>query len=459
MQSSQDSRLGSETIPRLLLRMSLPAVAAQCVNVLYNVVDRIYIGNIPGIGAAALTGVGVTFPILMIISAFSAFVGMGGAPLASIKMGQGDNEGAEKILGNSVTLLVAISAILTGIFLAVRRPMLFAFGASDAIFGYANDYITIYLLGTVFVQLSLGLNTFISAQGFSTTAMLSVVIGAVVNIVLDPIFIFLFDMGVRGAALATILSQAVSATWVMRFLLSKKSILQIRRKNLFPSARIALSIATLGVSPFIMQSTESLVNIVFNTSFQRYGGDLYVGSITIMTSIMQMIVMPIVGIAQGAQPIISYNYGAKQFDRVKKTFRLLFTVTVSVSTFCCLIGVLFPRVLARMFTQETALLELTGRMMPVFLGGIFAFGAQMACQNTFLALGQAKISIFLALLRKIILLIPLALILPVFFGVEGIYFSEPAADIGAATVTVVLFFCSIRKVLSEKKTDTPASQL
>lgn len=458
MQSAQDSRLGTGSIPRLLLRMSLPAVAAQCVNVLYNVVDRIYIGNIPDIGATALTGVGVTFPILMIISAFSAFVGMGGAPLASIKMGQGDHAGAEKILGNSVTLLISISVILTGIFLVFRRPMLYAFGASDAIFGYANDYITIYLLGTLFVQLSLGLNTFISAQGFSTTAMLSVVIGAVVNIVLDPVFIFLLNMGVRGAALATILSQAISAAWVLRFLLSKKSILRIRQKNLLPSRRIALSIATLGISPFIMQSTESLVNIVFNTSFQRYGGDLYVGSITIMTSIMQMIVMPITGIAQGAQPIISYNYGARQFDRVKKTFRLLFIVTVSVSTTCCLIGVFFPRILARMFTQQTELLELTGRMMPIYLGGVFAFGAQMACQNTFLALGQAKISIFLALLRKVILLIPLALILPLFFDVEGIYFAEPAADIGAATVTVLLFFCSIRKILSEKNLAPPSSQ-
>lgn len=286
--------------------------------------------------------------------------------------------------------------------------------------------------------------------------MLSVIIGAVVNIVLDPVFIFLFDMGVSGAALATILSQALSAAWVLRFLLSSKSILRIRKKNLLPSWRIALSIATLGISPFIMQSTESLVNIVFNTSFQRYGGDLYVGSITIMTSIMQMIVMPITGIAQGAQPIISYNYGAKQFDRVKKTFRLLFIVTVSVSTTCCLVGVLFPRMLARMFTQQTDLLNLTGRMMPVFLGGVFAFGAQMACQNTFLALGQAKVSIFLALLRKIILLIPLALILPVFFGVEGIYFAEPIADIGAATTTVILFFCSIRKILSESNPVGPA---
>ena len=337
---------------------------------------------------------------------------------------------------------------LTAVFSIWKEPILYAFGASDNIIGYAVDYISIYLLGTVFVQLALGLNAFISAQGNATTAMLSVLIGAVLNIVLDPIFIFVLGMGVRGAALATILSQAVSALWVLSFLCSRRSVIRIRPANMKPCGRIVGRIASLGVAPFIMQSTESFVNIVLNTGLQRFGGDLYVGSMTIMQSIMQMLVMPVNGISQGAQPIMSYNYGAKNYARVRETFRLLLKITMGVTVVCCLLLVLFPGVPARLFTQERALIDLVVKTMPIFFAGIWAFGAQMACQTTFMALGQAKTSLFLALLRKIILLIPLAIILPRITGsVLGIYVAEPIADIVASCTTLTLFLARRKKLL------------
>ncbi len=444
--------LGTEPIGKLLFRLAVPAVIAQLINVLYNIVDRIYIGNIPGTGALALTGLGVTFPILMIISAFAAFVGMGAAPLAGIRMGEGNNQGAEKILGNCVTLLTILSVVLTAVFLIFKRPLLYLFGASDNIIGYADDYITIYLIGTVFVLFALGLNTFISAQGFATTAMLSVLIGAVANIVLDPIFIFVFGMGVRGAALATILSQGLSAAWIVLFLLGKKTHLRIRRKNLRLSPAIIGPIAALGLAPFIMQSTESLVNIVLNRGLQTYGGDLYVGTLTIMTSLLQFVVLPIQGVVQGAQPIISYNFGAGNTARAKETFRRLLIVTFSATVLCSLILVLFPGVFARIFTPDQELLKLTTHAMPIYFAGIWAFGLQVSCQGTFLALGQAKISLFLALLRKIILLIPLALILPNFLGALGIYWAEPIADILASVTSLSVFLAKRRKIFIKNET-------
>ena len=443
-----DQLLGTAPIGRLILKLALPAVAAQFINVLYNIVDRIYIGNIPGIGATALTGVGVAFPILMVISAFAAFAGMGGAPLASIRLGAGDKKGAERILGNSFCFLLIISLVLTVGFQVFKRPLLYAFGASDNLIGYATDYITIYLWGTVSVQLALGLNTFISAQGRSTTAMLSVAIGAVLNLLLDPLFIFVFGMGVKGAAVATIISQTVSAVWVVAFLFSQSSVIRLRRATLRIEPRVLGSIAALGVAPFIMQSTESLVNIVLNTGLQTYGGDLYVGSMTIMQSVMQMLVMPIQGITQGAQPIMSYNYGAKNYSRVRKTFSLLLKVMLLVTVSGFALAALLPGVLARMFTQDAELIEIVKKMMPIFFGGIWAFGAQMACQTTFMALGQAKISLFLALLRKVVLLVPLALLLPVVMGgnVLGIYIAEPVADVIASFTTLSLFLIK-RKTL------------
>lgn len=433
------NKLGSEKISKLIFSLGLPAVAAQLINVLYNIVDRIYIGNIPQYGDLALTGVGVTLPIILIISAFAAFAGMGGAPLASIELGKKNVEEAEKILGNSLSMLLVLSAILTSTFLLFKEPMLYAFGASDNIINYSLDYITIYLYGTIFVQLALGLNTFISAQGYAKTAMISVVIGALINIVLDPIFIFGFGLGVKGAAIATVISQAVSALWILRFLLFGNGVLKIKKSKMKLSKKTVLTIISLGISPFVMQSTESLVSITLNSGLQNYGGDLYVGSMTILMSIMQLIVMPINGFAQGAQPIISYNYGAGNYDRVRETFKKLLIITFSLSSLWCALTFLIPGIFARMFTQSPELIAITSKVMPIFFAGIFIFGVQISCQSTFLALGEAKISLFLALVRKIFLLIPLALVLPKFFGVKGIYFSEPIADIIASIITLSIF--------------------
>lgn len=438
-----------------MFKLALPAVAAQLINMLYNIVDRIYIGHIPEVGRVALTGLGVTFPILMLISAFTAFAGMGGAPLASIRLGAGDREGAEKILGSSTTLLLVLAAVLTAVFSVIKEPVLMAFGASEDTIGYALDYISIYLVGTVFVQLALGLNAYITAQGRALIAMCSVLIGAVLNILLDPVFIFGFRMGVKGAALATILSQGVSACWVVGFLCSKRSGLRIRAKNMKPELRVVGSIASLGIAPFIMQSTESLVTVVFNSSLQFYGGDLgdlYVATVTVMQSVMQMVVMPVQGITQGVQPIMSYNFGAKNYARVRQTFRLLLRVTLTATVAAFLIVTLFPRQLALIFNDDRELVELVAKVMPIFFGGIWAFGAQMACQSAFMAMGQAKTSLFLALLRKVLLLVPLAILLPMVTGsVMGIYAAEPVADILASATTLALFLHKRKTLLPQKE--------
>lgn len=451
-QTRDEERLAKAPIGPLMLKLAVPAVAAQVINMLYNIVDRIYIGHIPQVGDIALTGVGVTFPIIMLISAFAAFAGQGGAPLASIRLGAGDREGAEEILGNSTTMLLIAAVVLTAGFSIFKEPILYAFGASENTIGYAMDYIGIYLVGTVFVQLALGLNTFISAQGKALVAMLSVLIGAILNICLDPVFIFVLHMGVKGAALATILSQAVSAAWVVGFLLSRRSGLRIRRKNIALKGKVVGRVAGLGVAPFIMQSTESLVTVVLNTGMQTYGGDLYVGTITIMQSIMQMIVLPTQGITQGTQPIMSYNYGAGNYLRVRQTFKRLLTVTLTVTCTAFVVVAFFPGMLARIFTPQPELIALVSRVMPIFFGGMWAFGAQLACQTTFMALGQARTSLFLALLRKVILLVPLAIILPRLTGsVMGIYVAEPIADILASATTLTLFLSRRKKLLPTAK--------
>lgn len=439
MASMNDEKLGSQSIPKLLLTLGLPGVAAQFINMLYNIVDRIYIGNIPDTGSMALTGVGVCFPIIMIISAFAAFAGMGGAPLASISLGRGDRDGAERILGNCFTLVLLLSAVLTVFFQIFKEPVLYAFGASGNSVGYGLSYVEIYLYGTVFVQIALGLNTFISAQGNAATAMLSVLIGAVLNIILDPIFIFTLGMGVRGAALATILSQAASAAWVLSFLTSRRSGIRIRRKNMLLSGSIVRKVAGLGVAPFIMQSTESLVQITLNSGLQRYGGDLYVGSMTILLSVMQVFSMPMQGFTQGAQPILSYNFGAKKYDRVNSCFRMMFIGALGFGIVFCLLVWLFPTAFARLFSSDAELVELTARKLPLFVAGMSIFGMQSACQSFFIGLGQAKTSMFVALLRKVFLLIPLALIFPLFWGVEGIYAAEPVADFTAAITTTLIW--------------------
>lgn len=445
--SKQDERLGSAPLGKLIVSMALPAVAAQLINVLYNIVDRIYIGHIADCGDVALTGVGVTFPIIMLITAFSAFAGMGGAPLASIELGKKDYDKAEKILGNSAGLLLISSVCLTVIFLIFKTPVLYAFGASDTTIVYAVDYISIYLIGTVFVQFALGLNTFISGQGAAKTAMLSVLIGAMLNICLDPVFIFVLRLGVKGAAIATVLSQAVSAAWVVKFLSSDKSVIRLRAGNIRLNGVIVKQIAALGLSPFIMQSTESLVSITLNSGLQRYGGDLYVGSMAIMTSVMQLLVIPTQGISQGIQPIISYNYGAGNKERVKGAFYRMLAITFLLMFLLAGLAVVRPQFYARIFTTNQELIALTTKVMPIYFLGMTVFGIQNACQTTFVALGQAKVSIFIALLRKMILLIPLAIILPKYLGVMGIYIAEPIADTISVTTTAVLFIVTAKRIL------------
>lgn len=437
--------LGKGSVGKLLLGLALPAILAQLVNVLYNIVDRIFIGRMPG-GDIAMAGVGIAFPIIMIISAFSSLIGMGGAPLAAIKMGEGDGEGAEKIMGNSFSMLLILGAILTVLFMIFKEPILWAFGASEATIGFAKDYLTLYLIGTIFVQIALGMNPFIYTQGFARIGMITVVTGAIINIILDPIFIFVFDMGVKGAALATIIAQIISALWVLHFLLGQKSTIKIRRKHLTPDISMILSIMALGVSPFIMQSTESLVLISLNNKVKIYGGDLAVGAMTIMSSIMQIVTLPIIGLSQGAQPIISYNYGAKNLHRVKKTFKLLGISCITYTVIMWGLLMLFPEIFVLIFNKETELVEITSMSIRIFFAGILLFGAQVACQQTFLALGQAKISLIMALLRKIVLLIPLIFILPMFFEnkLKAVLLAEPVADI-LASITTSICFCIFYK--------------
>ena len=443
-----ESRMGTERIGRLMVSMAVPSIIAQIINILYNIVDRIYIGHIPGVGAAALTGVGITFPIITLISAFSAFVGMGGAPLAAIWMGKGDRKHAEKILGSGACLLVIFTIVLMAVFYLFQKPFLYMFGASDATIGYSLDYMS--LLGTLFVELALGLNPFIISQGRSRIAMISIVIGAVVNIALDPLFIFVFGWGVKGAAIATVLSQAVSAAWNVNFLMGKKSSLRLSFCNIRPDFRIMGQICSLGISPFIMRATESLISIVLNRGLQMYGGDLYVGSLTIMQSVLQLFSAPLTGFTQGVQPIISYNYGAGKFDRVKKLYRSMIAVSFTISFVANMTAMCFPALYASLFTNDEELIGLVSRVMPVFLFGMLFFGLQNGIQPTFLALGQAKISLFIAMFRKVILLVPLALVLPRFFGVMGIYYAEPVSDIISAATACILFALNIKKILSKE---------
>lgn len=444
-----DKELASAPLGSLMLSMAIPSIIAQIINILYNIIDRIYIGHIPGVGAAALTGVGLTFPIITFISAFSAFVGCGGAPLSSIWLGKGDRDHAEKILGNSVTLLILFTVILMVVFYVFKTPFLYAFGASDSTIGYASDYIVIYLVGTIFVQLALGLNTYITAQNQPKIAMMTIIIGAALNILLDPLFIFVFKWGVQGAAAATVISQAVSAAWTLKFLTGDKASMRIRLSNLKPDFKIIGRICSLGISPFIMRSTESLISIVMNRGLSIYGGDLYVGSLTIMQSVMQLMSAPLGGFTQGVQPIISYNFGAGLFDRVKSTYRKMIGISTAFSLAATAAVMLFPAVFAHMFTTDAELISIVCDKMPMFMAGMLIFGIQMGIQPTFLALGQAKQSLFIAMLRKIILLVPLAIILPRFFGVDGIYYAEPISDTLSAVTAGIMFATSIKKILSK----------
>ena len=443
--------LGTAPIGKLLLKLSIPTVIAQLINMLYNVVDRIYIGHIPGEGSLALTGVGVCMPIIMIVTAFAALISSGGAPRASICMGKQDNKSAEQILGNCFSLQIVVSIVLTVVLLIWNKDLLMAFGASKNTLGYATDYMRIYALGTLFVQLTLGMNAFITAQGFTTTSMVSVLIGAICNITLDPVFIFVFNMGVKGAALATVLSQAISTIWVVVFLSGKKTQLHLRKKYMGLKPKVFLPCVSLGLATFIMQASESVVTVCFNSSLLHYGGDIAVGAMTILTSVMQFAMLPLQGIAQGSQPIASYNYGAKNADRVKKTFRLLVITCLTYSTLLWAAVQIIPKVFVSIFTSDAKLVAFTAPMLKIYLGGLFLFGIQIACQITFTSLGKAVNSIIVAVVRKFVLLLPLIYIMPhvVSNPTIGVYMAEPIADIIAVLFTSVLFTFQFKKALAQ----------
>ena len=454
MNTNNETALGTMPVGKLLFQLAIPTIAAQVINALYNMVDRIYIGRLPGgEGPLAIAGLGIAFPIIMIISAFASMIGMGGSPRVSIKMGQKDHEGAEKILGNAVTALIILAVPLTLFFYLGKESLLSMFGATKNILPYADDYLSIYLIGSIFVMFSLGLNSFITCQGFAKTSMLTVLIGAVLNIVLDPVFIFGLGLGVKGSALATVISQGVSAVWVICFLTGKRTDLKIRRKYMRPEFKVLLPVIALGIAPFIMQSTESLVQITLNSGMKRYGGvnaDSLVSITTIAISSMQFLSMPALGLAQGAQPIISYNYGSRNMDRVTKAFRLLFSITVLYTSAVWLLSMTVPQIYIYLFSSGEAARRLAALGRPlirIFMGGFLFIGAQYACQNTFMALGRAKISLVMALLRKIILLIPLALILPIFLGTTGIFTAEPIADTLASAITTGVFYFTSKKLL------------
>lgn len=449
MNQAEQNILGTESIGKLLVKLAMPAVISQLVNMLYNIVDRVYIGHIPENGVAALTGLGLCFPIIMLVSAFASLFGMGGAPQAAISMGKGDNDNAERILGNCVTALVIVAFALTVSFLVFGRKLLMLFGASSGTIEYAWSYLRIYVCGTIFVQIALGLNMFITTQGFATKAMVTVLIGAILNTVLDPIFIFVFNMGVSGAATATIISQAVSAVWVLCFLTGKQTKLKIRLSQMRLNKKVLLSVTALGLSPFIMQSTESLLNICFNSSLQRYGGDIAVGTMTILSSISQLLVLPLQGITQGAQPIISFNYGAGKGDRVKTAIKLQIIVCITFTTLMWMMIELFPTAFISVFNSKEELLSMATWALRLYSAGMFMLGAQISCQQSFVALGQAKTSLLLACLRKLILLIPFIYILPMFIEnqVFAVFLAEPIADISAAIITVITFIFATKKIL------------
>ena len=452
--------LGTAPIGKLLFKLAVPTVVAQLINMLYNIVDRIYIGHMPGDGSLALTGVGVCMPIIMIISAFAALIASGGAPKASIYMGKNEKESAEKILGGCFSLQLIISAILTVVLLIWNRDLLLMFGASENTIDYASSYMSVYAIGTVFVQLTLGMGAFITAQGLTKIGMMTVLIGAVSNIILDPIFIFGFKLGVRGAALATIISQAISCAWVLLFLSGKRTYLKLQSKYMRIDGKLVFPCVALGLSAFIMQSSESVISVCFNSSLLKYGGDIAVGAMTILTSVMQFAMLPMQGIAQGAQPISSYNYGAKNTERVKKTFRLLLTTCLIYSLTIWAVIMAFPSIFAGIFTPDAELIEFTSKALRIYCAVLGIFGIQIACQMTFVSTGNAPCSIIVAIVRKFVLLLPLIYLMPQLIENKtmGVYLAEPVADVIAVTFTAVLFAIQFRKSLKKLSTDEASAQ-
>ncbi len=458
MKVTKEVDLGNAPVGKLFFMLSIPAIASQVVNALYNMVDRMYIGHIPEVGATALTGVGICFPVVMVISAFSQLIGSGGAPRASIFMGQGNNKSAENILGNCFSALFISSIVITILVLLFQGPILTAFGASVNTLPYAKDYMFIYALGTIFVMMTLGMNTFISAQGFSKISMMTVVIGAISNIILDPIMIFGLHLGVKGAALATVISQGISCVWVLSFLNGKKTSLRFHKENLKIKKDVLLPCVALGVAPFIMQSTESLIILCFNSSLLKYGGDSAVGAMTILGSVMQFVLLPVNGFTQGSQPIISFNYGARKPERMKKVFKILITCCFTYTLIMWLTCMIMPKMVISIFTNDNGLIDISVWALRIYMAGSALMGIQMACQQTFIALGNAKTSTFLALYRKILLLIPLIYILPLFFNnkVFAVFLAEPIADVIAVCTTMILFFRYFTNLLKKLSNETTA---
>ncbi|HIW09011.1 MAG TPA: MATE family efflux transporter [Candidatus Faecalibacterium intestinigallinarum] len=444
--ASVDQRLGTAPLVPLIFSLALPTALAQLVNMLYNIVDRIYVGHIPGSGSLALAGLGVTYPIIVLITAFSNLIGMGGAPRASVAMGRGDYKTAEKILGNCITLLIVLSVVLSVVFTIYGEPVLRAFGASENTLPYAMAYLRIYLMGTIFVQFTLGMTPFITNQGFAKTSMATTCIGAVCNIVLDPVFIYGFNMGVEGAAIATILSQAVSAVWVLIFFTGKRSVLRIRKENLIPAGRTLALVLSLGVSPFLMTATECVIQLAFNTGAATYGGDSAVAIMSILFSVAQIANLPVQGFCQGAQPVVGFNFGARKLERVRQAFKIMLAVSMGVTTVVVGAVELAPQLFLGLFSSDAGLIALGAAPLRIYMLGFFFMGAQLACQQTFLGLGEAKISMFIALLRKVILLLPLSLVIPRVFGalglsqLVGLYVAEPVSDIISASTCTILFF-------------------
>lgn len=443
--------LEKEPIGKLLFKLSIPTVIAQLINMLYNIVDRIFIGHMNGIGDVALTGVGVCLPIIMIVSAFAALISSGGAPRASIAMGRKEKDKAEKILGNCFSLQIIISIVLTIILLIFNEDLLMLFGASENTISYAVEYMNIYAIGTIFVQLTLGLNMYITAQGFSKIAMFTVLIGAITNIILDPILIYGLNLGVSGAAIATVISQALSCAFVILFLIGKKTILKLKFKNMKLNSKIILPCIALGLAPFIMQASESIIIVCFNSSLQKYGGDIAVGAMTILSSVMQFAMLPLQGVAQGAQPISSYNYGAKNPKRVIQTFKILLLVSVIYSVTLYLIIMIFPKLFVQLFTEKQELIEFARKMLRIYCAVLFVFGIQIACQMTFVSIGNATSSVIVAAVRKFVLLLPLIYIMPLLFEdkTKAVYMAEPVADILAVSFTVILFIFQFKKSIKK----------
>lgn len=446
--------LGSEKIWKLCVKMGLPCVLAQVVNLLYNIVDRIYIGNMAETGDYALAGLGLCAPVLTLISAFSSFVSGGGAPLAAKALGEGDAEKAKKFLNNGFVMLCVFSVVLGLSAFFAQKPLLFLIGASENTVTFASDYLSIYLIGTLFVQLAVGLNTFLTAQGRSATAMISVSVGAALNIGLDPLFIFTFGMGIKGAALATVISQLASCIFVLCTLAGKKSTLRLSFGYMKPDSKIIGGILGLGLAPFVMAATESVIGFVLNGRLKYWGdlagadlGDRYISALAVLQSVMMLITVPVQGFTQGVTPVLSYNFGAGNKERLKRAYFITLAVCWAYCSLSAIIMMSVPRPFGRMFTYKEEVLAITDRYLPVFVAGMLIFGIQRACQTTFVAVTEAKISLFIAILRKIILLVPLAFLLPMAMGVGGVYWAECVADLTAATLCGCIFFLRFRKIL------------